>query len=57
VAEGGLQTAGCGSTELADRLRDLLTLEDYNPLNLLALSGGGLLDELDFLSDLSEAVD
>jgi hypothetical protein len=23
--------SGCGSTGIADRLRDLLTLEDYNP--------------------------
>jgi hypothetical protein len=43
--------------ELADRLRDLLTLEDYNPPQFVgSRSGiGDLLDELDFLFDIGEA--
>lgn len=43
--------------ELADRLRDLLTLEDYNPPQFVgSRSGiGDLLDELDFLFDFGEA--
>jgi hypothetical protein len=43
--------------ELADRLREVLTLEDYNPPQFAgSRSGiGNLLDELDFLFDLGEA--
>jgi hypothetical protein len=43
--------------ELADRMRELLTLEDYNPPQFVgSRSGvGNLVDELDFLFDLGEA--
>jgi hypothetical protein len=45
--------------ELADRLRDLLTLEDYNPPQFVGSSSSGatgdILDELDFLFNLGEA--
>jgi hypothetical protein len=42
--------------ELADRLRELLTLEDYNPPQFAGSRSGidNLLDELDFLFDLGE---
>jgi hypothetical protein len=43
--------------ELANRLRDLLTLEDYNPPQFVGSRSatGDLLDELDFLFDIGEA--